>query len=399
MSDKLYDVTGTELGIVDPIESIITGDLPKVFIASDTAFTDITKETASEGTLTFVDRKSKFEAPIKFKAQGSGSLVFRKKNLNITFYTDDTYDKKKKIKFNSWSPVSKIHLKANEFDISMVRNSCGTKFTYQMMGKNLPQGAVGYIDSFPVILYYNDEYMGCYTWNLPQDGKTYNFTGKKEKACTNLAYRCGDTTIDWNVSSYWEYRGDEDETTAMRSVFTSLHSIMINTANLTTEVIESHFDKETLLSYWVLADALLAVDSLINNWTIVTWDGNIWYHTWYDMDIILGIAGTADSSNRTLSATYDIANCAQYRNCAFWQKIVELYPTEISAMYAKMRANGLDADTIYNLFHDFQSTWGWQNIDADRIKWASEKQTTLDIDKTWLTNRLAYLDNKYGYVE
>lgn len=67
-------------------------------------------------------------------------------------------------------------------------------------------------------------------------------------------------------------------------------------------------------------------------------------------------------------------------------------------MYAKMRTNGVNADTIYRMFHDFQSTWGWQNIDADRTKWASDKRNSNEISKTWIESRIAYLDNKYGYT-
>lgn len=388
---SVYDINGNSLDS----GAIITGELPKVFITSSTAYADVTKNNNSNGTFSLIDTKTKIKnVPIKFKLQGAASLQYAKHNLNITFYTDDSYGTKQKFIFNSWTPVSKIHLKANEFDYSMVRNSVGAKFTYKMMGKNLPQGAKGYIDSFPVIMYYNGEYMGCHTMNLPQDGKTYNFSDSKEEACTNLAYRCGDTTTAWTTNANWEYRGDVDETDAMRSAFTDLLDIMTDYTNLTTSIIESHFDKQTLIAYWTLADIMLAVDSLVNNWTIVTWDGTTWYHTWYDLDLIFGLGGN-DGYN--LSATYEITNCIQYNACGFWQKVVSLYSNDIAAMYATMRNNGADVDTIYDMLHEFQMTWGWQNISADRTKWASDKRNSNEISRTWIQNRIAFLDNKYSY--
>ena len=390
----IYDISGKALqtNINEYDIPIITGELPIVFIESNTAYTSLTKENSSNATVCLVDWRNKLNLAAKIKLQGSGSLNYAKKNLNITFYNDE--GKKQKVVFNDWLPTNKIHLKANEYDYSMVRNSVGTTFAYKMMGKYLPQGARGYIDSFPAIMYYNGEYMGCHTINLPQDGKTYNFKDSKEEACTNLAYRCGDTTTAWTTNAYWEYRGDVDETDAMRSAFTDLLDIMTDYTNLTTSIIESHFDKQTLIAYWTLADIMLAVDSLVNNWTIVTWDGAKWYHVWYDLDLIFGLGG---NDGRNLSATYDITNCLQYNACGFWQKVISLYSDDIATMYATMRNSGADADTIYDMLHGFQMTWGWQNILADRTKWASDKLNSNEISKTWIQNRLTFLDNKYGY--
>lgn len=389
----VYNLSGKKIGTLFYDIPFITGELPILFIESSTPYTSLTKETASAGTVTFVDFREKFSLDVTIKLQGSASLVLNKKNLNITFY--DENGKKQKIIFNSWYPTNKIHLKANEFDYSMSRNSVGAKYTYKMMGKHLPQGARGYIDSFPVLMYYNGEYMGCHSINLPQDGKTYNFTDAQEEAGTNLVYRCGDTTTDWTDNSKWEYRGDVDETQGMRAVFTALHNVMANYSALTKTVIEDHFDKQTLIAYWTLADIMLAVDSLVNNWTIVTWDGSKWYHVWYDLDIIFGLGG---NDGYYLDADFDITTCQQYVACGFWQKIVSLYGDDIATMYATMRNNGADADTIYAMFHGFQSTWGWQNIQADRTKWASDKRNNNEISKTWIENRLAFLDDKYSFV-
>ena len=392
---SVFDISGNEIGYQLYDTPIITGELPFVLIESSTAYTALTKENASDGTLTFYDGKGKFTLPVTMKLQGSGSLAFAKKNLNITFYNDK--GKKQKIIFNNWYPTNKIHLKANEFDYSMVRNSVGAKFTYKMMGKYLPTPARSYIDSFPVIMYYNNEYMGCHTVNLSQDGKTYGFKDKNEKNCTNLVYRCGDTTTLWTDNSYWEYRGDKDETTEMRQAFIGLHNFMIDYANFTKQSIETHFDKQTLVAYWTLADVMCAVDSLVNNWTLVTWDGQKWYHVWYDLDLVFGLGGIVDAHH--LPSTYDIRNCEQYRNNGFWAKIAELYATDIKSMYSTFRKNGVDVNSIYDMLRNFQLTWGWQNINADREKWASDKRNNNEISRTWISERIDFLDEKYEYTE
>ena len=391
----LYDGNGNPIQVTDEYNiPIVTGDLPTVFITSETAYSSLTKETAVNGEISFIDWKSKFSLPIKIKLQGNHSLDYAKKNLNVTFYNNGS---KQKIKFNSWYPTNKVHIKANEYDYSMCRNSVGTKLAYDLCGKYLPTGARGYIDSFPVIVYYNNEYMGCHTFNLPQDGKTYNFKDSKETAGTNLAYRTKDATNSWKTSNFWEYRGDVDENSTMRNVFDTTVIPALNNASLTKADIEAHFDINTLIAYLAFAQIACAVDSMTNNWTLITWDGAIWYHTWYDLDICFGLGGSQDGTN--ISSTKDVFTSVQGAWNSFFQQVKTLYAPELEATYADMRNHGADTDTIVSAFVNFQNRWGQTNIIADRAKWSSDKPNSNDITnlRTWLTERFTYLDNLYNY--
>lgn len=393
---NIYDGNGNAIQISDPFDTpVITGELPTVFITSSADFSSLTKDTAVNGSFNFVDSKKKFNLAVKLKLQGNHSLDYAKKNLNITFYNED--GKKQKVIFNSWYPTNKVHLKANEYDYSMVRNSVGSVLAYNLCGKYLPTGARGYVDSFPIVLYYNGEYMGCYTLNLPQDGKTYNFDDSAETAGTNLAYRTSGAYNSWKNSDYWEYRGDEDETASMRAVFSNSVIPILNSTTLTKEQIEAVFDIDTLLAYIAFAQISCAVDSMTNNWTLVTWDGVKWYHTWYDLDICFGIGGGQDG--KSISATKDVFTSTQGNWNSFFKQVKTLYADELKTMYANMRAHGADVEKISSAFVSFQNKWGQKNIVADRTKWASDKQGTADIDivQNWLTQRFAYLDNMYNY--
>lgn len=377
--------------------------LPKVFITCDTPYTSMS-DTKVNGVFSLIDGKAKLkEVPITIKIQGNASVLYQKKNLNITFFEDDTRDKKKKIIFGGWYPTNKIHLKANEYDFSMCRNSVGTKIAYDLMGKSLPNGARGYIDSFPVIMFYNDIFQGCFTINLPQEGNTFNFD---EENPNHLAYRCGGTGGGWDTDiTRWEYRGDADETEEMTSKFQTVLSVMANSANLTKEIVEAHFDVDTLVSYLVFGQIAYCPDSFINNWTIATWDGVKWYHIFYDLDMCFGLGF---SGSFWALPTGSVFEQEQSVNNAFFTKVRELYADEMSAKYAEMRKYGADVETITKRFYDFQNTWGSQNILADRTMWADDKQNSIDIKdsgtttynmKTWLTERFAYLDELYGYTE
>lgn len=399
---NIYDGNGNVISVANGTLTefdlaIIPWSLPVLYITSDVEFANLTKETASDATVKYIDGKKKFELSAKIKLQGRASLQYAKKNLNITFYNDK--GKKQKLIFKEWYPTNKIHLKANEYDYSMVRNSVGTKLAYELCGRMLPNGARGYIDSFPAIMYYNNVYMGCFTVNLPQDGKTYNFSDSKEEAGQNLAYRTTGSADSWRNSNYWEYRGDADETAEMRSVFDATVITALNNSNLTRADVEAVFDVNTLLSYLAFAQISCAVDSLVNNWTLVTWDGIKWYHTWYDLDICFGLGGGQDGAN--ISATKDVFESAQGKMNTFFQQVETLYDLELRSTYANMRKHGADIDHIVSALFDFQSAWGWENITADRTKWESDKQNMVDITsvRTWLTDRFEYLDNMYGYME
>lgn len=394
MAKKIYDVNGTELLAGSGDLKVTNWGLPKIYITCETAYSDVTKEKSVKGTIEYCDGLKKFELPIKFKLQGNYSVNYNKVNLNITFYEDDSYEGKKKITFDGWYPTNKVHLKANTYDYSMVRNSVGTRIAHDFFGMNLPQGCRGYIDSFPCILYYNGEFKGCYTLNLPQDGLTYNFDSDKELAGTNLAFRTL-TTSQYKTLADWEYRGDEDVTNDMNTVFNNVLSV-IDSEELTKEVVEANFDIPSLLGYILFCQIGYCSDSIINNWTLVTWDGVIWYHTMYDLDICFGLPHDRPS----LVNGNVFASTTQGGFNAFFPKIITLYSDELKALYAKWRTHGFEAEAIAKRFTDFQNQWGWQNIEADKILWADEQQTSVDACdiKPWLEKRLEYCDSLYEYT-
>lgn len=393
MGVSIYDISGNKVNL-NEILTVTNWGLPKIYITCDKAYSELTKDKKSKGTLKYIDGKTKFSCPIDVKLQGNYSINYAKRNLNITFYEDDR-SAKRKIAFGGWYPTNKIHMKANLYDYSMVRNSVASRIAHDFMGTNLPNGCSGYIDSFPCILYYNDEFKGCYTWNLPQDGKTYNFDDDDELACKNLAFRTVSLGTYTDLSD-WEYRGDEDATNDMNTVFGNLLTVISDDANLTEAKVEQHFDVPSLLGYIVFAQIGWCSDSLVNNWTLITWDGEKWYHTFYDLDICFGLP----HGERQASTDGDILTGAQNLN-AFMSKVNTLYTNEIKELYANWRKHGFEADAIAKRFTDFQNVWGWQNIHDDKTLWSEQQETTATSDadkiKSWLTARLAYLDTVYNY--
>lgn len=396
MSD-IYDGNGNVITVSDMSEFDIPIDvfgLPKVYIESDSAYSELSS-TKTNGTLTYIDGEKKFELPIQYKIQGNASTLLDKKNLNVTFYENDTYESKQKIRFGSWYPTKKVHIKANEQEYSMCRNSVATNIFYEWMGRNLPNGARGYVDSFPVILYFNDEWLGCYTINLPQDGDLFNFKSSKETSCKHLAYRI-ETVTNMSSVSGWEYRGDEDVTTDMDNAFQAVLDVLYNTDNLTTEMVEAVIDKDSLLNYLMCCQIGYAVDNVHNNQTLATWDGAKWYYIFYDLD---GCFGTGQGGAATNSTTNLLNNSGTFSNNAFFVKCLDLYADEFASYYSKIRSRYDIPTYVSEKFYEFQNKWGIQNIEDDRTKWADDKPTERDVDiiYDWLTSRIEYLDTLYEY--
>lgn len=401
-----YDRNGNviEVGDIKAEDTpIITGDCPTIFVTSDTAFTSLTKETSSKGLLTFVDGKEKIKKqPIKMKLQGNtASALYEKKSLNITFYKDDSYEEKQKFKFNNWYPTNKIHIKGNPSDASHVRNSVCAKIANLLMGKCYPNGAMGVIDSFPCILYYNGEWLGCYTFNLPQDDKTFNMD---DSIADNVAWRCGTSAPGayTNISN-WEIRSENEDIEGVTDSFTALLSVMSDTENLTKEILTANFDIPTLTAYMLICQIGQLSDNLVNNWTITKYPNTLWYHNLYDMDYGFGIRFGGGSA----LATGDILSRDNTSHtCEFFMKCNELLTNEMKSMYAWMRGHGADAETLSSMFIDFKNKYGQLNWTREREKWDGtlnyptyDEATDIYGLKEWLTARFTYLDELYGYTE
>lgn len=383
-----YDGNGKKINLDETLR-VVVNDLPTVYVTCQDCGEDMTALADGEKrdiTLLYVDGEKKFELYGTCKKQGNFSSSGTKKNINVTLYSDKARTQKQKIAFNGWYPHSKFHIKGNESDYSMVRNSVLTRIAHEFCGgKALPNGVMGYIDSFPVVLYWNDVWYGCYTWNLPQDEKTFNFDDDNGN---HMAFRY---ESDWTTVNGWEFRGDEDcYTDNMKNTFATLISKMVDTNNLTKDIVNANFDINSLLAYIVFIETGYCNDNTANNWTLATWDGIKWHHLLYDIDIGFGFSNAgAIATNATLELN------------SFHTKVKALFANEYKEVYAQMRSHGFNADYITDSLYAYHNKWGWQNLKMEYAKWESDKPFKVGLDgvKTWLTERFAYLDELYGYTE
>lgn len=129
---------------------------------------------------------------------------------------------------------------------------------------------------------------------------------------------------------------------------------------------EKHFNKDFLLTYYVLTEALLMVDSRVKNMMIATWgpekldDGSytenyIFYPIFYDMDTMLGL----DNAGKERFTYYDEDTNSNIYNgdCVLWNFVRDALSAEINIQYNAMEAAGvLKSDKILQYYNDYQAS-------------------------------------------
>lgn len=108
-----------------------------------------------------------------------------------------------------------------------------------------------------------------------------------------------DAGAETNVPDDVKWAGlDESQRTAVKRLYAWIRSCVpdgATSADLSTfksekfrDEISDYFDKAFLLTYYLWTDYFLAVDQRAKNMMLRTWDGLIWYITYYDGDTQMG---------------------------------------------------------------------------------------------------------------
>lgn len=356
---------------------------------------DVTTMTKDESVLldvSFIHNDKSFQCKAKTKWQGSSSLSYPKKNYSVKFVDED--GNAFNLSFKDWYATNSFHLKANYYDYSMVRNSVASEWGRRCFPEAYPNDAKGSIDSFPFVLYLNDEWLGCYTWNLPQDEKLFNMDENDEN---QMAFRPNNE--GWEVANF-EIRSQDEATSHQQEKLSRMVNWTKTCTNKEfTEKVNEYFNLSSLINYWLFMDVGCCGDSMVNNSTWATWDGEIWYVLWYDVDVCFGQNPSMYPADIDLLTTSKTEEWAHKYN-PVWEKLYANFYEDLCSRYAELRQTEFkDTDSIIQQFTDFRDTWGNENIKYEHLKWEHFMPDDIDSPETksWIENRLAYCDAKYQY--
>ena len=118
------------------------------------------------------------------------------------------------------------------------------------------------------------------------------------------------------------------------------------------ENFDKYFNRHYTLRYYLLVVLMAGVDNLGKNMMLDTWDGQIWYPRFYDIDTILSYDNSGE-----IKFDVDIEMEQGYWNTSsskLWTKIRDYMHDELVEVYKDMRANGVTYESIMHYMYDEQ---------------------------------------------
>ena len=387
-------------------------DMPKVFFYGDALPT--TKDDVLL-TMDYISNTDKFSSYIKLKCQGTSSMSYAKKNFTINMYSDEARTTKLKKDFKGWGSQSKFCLKANYIDTTHTRNLSGARIAYDMV-QSRPDSPFkqqllqcprnGAVDGFPIKLYFNGEFYGIYTWNIPKDAWMFNM----DKSNSNHMVLCAEqnnngSTVNDNVLRC-EFRKEWDGTDgnswsiefgtysdALKNSFNRCVNFVITATDEEFKAnIGDYFDLYSLLDYYCFSYLVAHIDGLGKNMLMATYDGVIWGASLYDMDSIYG----ANVNGASFKAT-NIQCPEQYQetNSLLWQRIEQCFATELYARYLELRQGALSLGNIIKHVEEIYDVIPDRVFADEKAKWTDLPQVannTMTRFRNYMRDRAVYVD-------
>ena len=367
-----------------------------------------------EGKLTF-EKKAEISYQ-NFKDEGERKQSYKIELLDPV--TEDDYDHQFDERWTfsgrKWEKLNEYHLKANYTDLTHAHNIVTTNIIRNSY-KNSINTTMCSIDGFPIVLYINNQKQGIYTWNLSQHRKNYGLE-KATKDENHLMFRAnsnthlaclfnGECTNTGDNSPQWEDRHPKaykDNPTLLEENRIKLNRLLSWVKNVDDSTfrnqINSYFNKEYLIDYYIWSYFGGFTDSLGNNFNIVTYDGNVWYPTFYDLDASFGLNHTG-----ALYFTPELIFPNGYRcsDSKLWEKVGRVFLNDIKTRYAELRSTTMNVDYIMSEFNRFTSLIPNEEYQDDQSIWNTlpnlEAGITIDKIRPWIEGRQTYCDSIFQY--
>ena len=400
--NEIAGVTGVSK--VEPEEL----DMPKVFFYGNALPT--TKDNVNL-TMEYISNTAKFRSFVKLKCQGTSSMSYAKKNFTVTMFSDEARETKLKKDFKGWGSQSKFCLKANYVDTTHTRNISGARIAYDMV-QSRPDSTFkqqllqcprnGAVDGFPIKLYFNGEFYGIYTWNIPKDGWMFNM----DKSNPNHVVLCAEqnnngnmNTINscqfrkvWNGSGDWSVEVGTASANIKASFDRCINFVMTSTDQEFKANIGDYFDLYSLLDYYCFSYLVAHIDGLAKNMLMATYDGVIWGACLYDMDSIYGV----DWNGSSFKAT-NIQCPEQYQetNSLLWQRIESCFPVELYARYLELRQGALSLSNIIKHVEEIYDVIPDRVFADEKAKWTglpAVTTNTMTRFRNYMRDRAVYVD-------
>lgn len=293
-----------------------------------------------------------------------------KKNQTVKLYSDAACTEKMKVDFKGWGKQNKFCFKANWIDITHARNIVSARLWGDIVKSRSNYNEIpellrtspnqGAIDGFPVKVYANGVYQGRYTINIPKDAWMSNMDDDLDNHCI----LCGESNVDDRSLFRAQATIDESDWTdevhdtvpeSIKTRWNEAINFVVNSSNDEFVAgINDYFDLQSLIDYYLFGVASCGFDAYGKNQLFMTYDGQKWFVTMYDMDSTWGLWW---DGSRFLSVDYSRNEFEDFKNGAsgnlLYIRLATLFSDKIKLRWNELKYEALSAENILNRFEEF----------------------------------------------
>lgn len=326
-------------------------------------------------------------------------------------------------------------LKADYMESSHSHNTGLAKIVNKLYpvtpAKELNDKVQAAITGFPIVVWHKvseisePECLGVYNFNNDKDDTTtfgytdifpncesWEFKNNTSAHCL-FQYSNFEDTVEVAKNFEARYPDKYTDYTALGRVVSWVASTQGDLAKFKNEF-ESYFDMESTLLYYCLTELFAMVDSRAKNLFLTTWDGQIWYPTFYDMDTAFGLNNEGVNDFEYSVEYHDVQgtqNVFNGESSVLWNNFEQAYADEIAEYYTELRNNDkVTYDSVMSVLYGEQiSKISENNYNYDAIEKYKNplvednigtylyvaQGSRLEHLKRWLSNRINYMDSKY----
>lgn len=350
---------GAGFGGIEPMED----DIPKVLFGA------ALPQTKDDTVMSFryISKTADIRGYCKTKAQGNSSMAYPKKNQTVKLYKDAACTKKLKVNFKDWGEQNKFCFKANWIDLSHARNIVSARLwgdvvesraNYDTMPaslKNSPNH--GAVDGFPVKVYAGGIYQGRYTINIPKDAWMANMDDELDNHCI----LCGENYVSGcfraaaNIDeSDWTDEIHDTAPQAIKDRWNEVISFVMNSEDDAFRAnLNQYFDVPSLIDYYLFGLVSCGLDAFGKNQLYMTYDGQKWYASMYDLDSTWGLYFDGSYFVSDTYARSAFQDFADGEGNLLYIRLEALFAEEIMARWEELKNGVLSVENLIARFERF----------------------------------------------
>ena len=396
--------------LTEPTEN----DMPRLFL-----YDGVLPTTKNSVVMSFeyISKNKRFQGYVDIKCQGTSSMNYAKKNFTIKLFSDEALENKIKINFMNWGEQNKFCLKANWVDSTHTRNIVGARIGYDIVQSRpdsefkrnlLTAPRCGLIDGFPIKLYYNGEFYGIYTWNIPKDAWQFAMDEDNENHIVLCAEKNSDGNIDVVTSCQFKTiwtNGDKGDWsvevgTYSDSLVQKWNRVISFVKDSSDEEFinnfEQYFDLYSVIDYYCFSYFMAHIDGLAKNMLVATYDGNIWGCSLYDMDTTVGAYW---NSTQYIPYNYKCPEHYQEQFSLLWERIEKCFTQILCERYFTLRKKELSLGNIINHIERLYDIIPDRVFNDEKEKWTNIPQVstnTMTRARNYLRDRAEYVDGQFN---